>query len=317
MKILIVSGFLGAGKTTFIKKMAEKTSHDLVVMENEYGEIEVDKILLEEDRSLNIWELTEGCICCSMKSDFASSVLTIANTLDPEYLIVEPTGAALLSNVIANLRQIEYERISLLSPVTVVDADGFDRCLAEYSDIFLDQLKAAGTIVISKRSFTSAEEVAPLISRLRSINPFAPVQFEHYSTLDGGWWETLLSTGLNGNHILPPKQSATEMENLGLSGISLPGPNHLIAFLEEMIRGRYGRICRAKGFVEAGGCLLRFDIVGDRYTVTGFSGETLPKSVFIGENLNRNRLRKKLLADFQTDTKSIRINRPYPRFRSR
>ena len=117
MKILVVSGFLGAGKTTFIKEMAQKTKRDFVVMENEYGEVGIDKTILDEEKDINIWELTEGCICCSMKSDFASSILTIANTLDPEYLIVEPTGVGVLSNVIHNIRQIEYERISLLSPL--------------------------------------------------------------------------------------------------------------------------------------------------------------------------------------------------------
>lgn len=116
MKILIVSGFLGAGKTTFIKEMSRKLDRDFVVMENEYGETNMDETFLQDNEKLNIWEMTEGCICCTMKADFASSVLTIANTLDPEYLIVEPTGVGMLSNVIQNIRQIEYERITLASP---------------------------------------------------------------------------------------------------------------------------------------------------------------------------------------------------------
>ena len=96
MRILVVSGFLGAGKTTFIKELARRTREDFSVMENEYGQVGIDGQLLaekempesgEEDAGkLNIWELTEGCICCSMKSDFASSILTIANTIDPEYV---------------------------------------------------------------------------------------------------------------------------------------------------------------------------------------------------------------------------------------
>ena len=124
MRILVVSGFLGAGKTTFIKELARRTREDFSVMENEYGQVGIDGQLLaekempesgEEDAGkLNIWELTEGCICCSMKSDFASSILTIANTIDPEYLIVEPTGVGMLSNVMNNIRLIQYERISLL-----------------------------------------------------------------------------------------------------------------------------------------------------------------------------------------------------------
>src|SRR5699024_8528464 len=158
MKILIISGFLGAGKTTFIKEMSRKIQRDFVVMENEYGETNMDSDFLKRQENLNIWELTEGCICCSTKSDFASSILTIANTLDPEYLIVEPTGVGVLSNVIRNIQQIEYERITLLNPITIVDADCFHRCMNDYPDIYIDQLRSAGTIVISKRSFISREE---------------------------------------------------------------------------------------------------------------------------------------------------------------
>lgn len=154
MRILVVSGFLGAGKTTFIKELAHRTREDFSVMENEYGQVGIDGQLLaekempesgEEDAGkLNIWELTEGCICCSMKSDFASSILTIANTIDPEYLIVEPTGVGMLSNVMSNIRLIQYERISLLSPITILDGNSFDRYCQEFPDIYRDQIASAG-----------------------------------------------------------------------------------------------------------------------------------------------------------------------------
>mgnify|MGYP000178811514 CR=1 FL=1 len=90
MKVLVVSGFLGAGKTTFIKTMAQCSGQDFCILENEYGEVDVDTALLkEETENINVWEMTEGCICCSMKQSFASSLLTISGALDPEYLIVE------------------------------------------------------------------------------------------------------------------------------------------------------------------------------------------------------------------------------------
>ena len=126
MKILVVSGFLGAGKTTFIKELAKRTKKDFAVMENEFGAVGVDADFLEDgfskgDKTLNIWEMTEGCICCSVKTDFATSVLTIANTVDPEYLIVEPTGVGMLSGIIENIRKIQYERIGILKPVTILN----------------------------------------------------------------------------------------------------------------------------------------------------------------------------------------------------
>lgn len=309
MKILIISGFLGAGKTTFIKKMVEVTGRDLVVMENEYGEVGIDGELLSNGEKVNIWELTEGCICCTMKSDFASSILTIANTLDPEYLIVEPTGVGVLSNVIANIRQIEYERISLLSPVTIVDANCFDRLRKEYGDIFEDQLKSAGTIVVSKRSFSSPREEEHLQKEIQSISPDARIRMEHYSKADVSWWESLLKMDLSGKQIPDGNVEEADLETLSLTDIVLPSGNHLVGFLEELIRGAFGRIFRAKGFVDVGECCLRFDVVGNRYTITGFDSTELPRSVFIGKELQKNRLRKRLLRNFRVDVRAMKLKK--------
>ncbi len=91
MKILVVSGFLGAGKTTFIQELVRRTGRDFAIYENEYGQADIDARRLRQDSDLKVWESTENCICCSGKQDFATSVLTISNTIDPEYLIVEPT----------------------------------------------------------------------------------------------------------------------------------------------------------------------------------------------------------------------------------
>ena len=130
MKILIVSGFLGAGKTTFIKRLARNVDQRFAILENEYGAAGIDGARLGQNRQgtqKNVWEMTEQCICCIGKKDFAASVLTIANVVDPEYLIVEPTGVGSLARIIENLRQIEYERIQLLSPVTIVDVYSYRR----------------------------------------------------------------------------------------------------------------------------------------------------------------------------------------------
>ena len=111
---------MGAGKTTFIKALAKHTGKEFAILENEYGAAGIDEDRLR-DRSwqsgtVNIWEMTEGCICCSAKGDFALSVLSIANAVDPEYLVIEPTGVGKLGNVMENLKQIEYDRITHFSP---------------------------------------------------------------------------------------------------------------------------------------------------------------------------------------------------------
>ncbi|NBK96608.1 MAG: GTP-binding protein [Erysipelotrichia bacterium] len=305
MKILVVSGFLGAGKTTFIKELAKQTKKDFVVMENEYGETGIDKEILENEE-INIWELTEGCICCSMKSDFASSILTIANTLDPEYLVVEPTGVGVLSNVINNIKQIEYERITLLKPITIIDYHCFDTYMQKYHDIYIDQLKSAATIVISKGDVLELSDTNKIESELHAMNPDAHIQIEHYSKQDKDWWQSLLLSEQD-KEIKQQETATIEMENMGLENIRFPTPIHLLYFLEELIHGQYGQICRAKGFAEINNEWFRFDVVNDRYSITGFDEKETAKAIFIGNHLQRSALRKRLL-NIQT-TKTV-----YPSF---
>lgn len=299
MRVLIVSGFLGAGKTTFIKEMIRRVPRDFVVMENEYGEVGIDRALLDHQSGIDIWELTEGCVCCTMKSDFASSILTIANTLDPEYLIVEPTGVGSLSNVIRNIQQIAYERISLLSPITILDASCYAPYMRDYREIFEDQLAAAGTIVISKGAFADGRD----LEEIRRLNPNARILTGHYTGMDPEWWTQLLETDLDGNRIPGKTVEETRLESLGLQGVSIAGANHLVDFLERLIRGEFGRICRAKGFVQIPGGWMRFDVVDQRYSICGFGDTEEGKCVFIGDWIDRKKLRRLLLPHSQNKMK--------------
>ena len=113
MKIIIVSGFLGSGKTTFIEKLSKKLD-DVVILENDYAKANVDKDLLK-NTGKEILSLEEGCICCSKQKDFATTVMSIENTINPEYLIIEPTGLGYLSKIIDNISPIEYEKIKILN----------------------------------------------------------------------------------------------------------------------------------------------------------------------------------------------------------
>lgn len=300
MKILIVSGFLGAGKTTFIKALAKRSGRDFVILENEYGQAGVDGALLEApaDGGMNVWELTEGCICCSMKADFAASVLTIANSLDPEYLVVEPTGVGMLSSIIANLQQIEYERIALLRPLTILDGNSYQRYSKEFSALYRDQIEAAGLILFSKMEQADESERESLRDTILALNPKAQIVSAHYSGMGEEWWRGILSTLYDGSSVTPVASGAPQspdLENIGFSAASLLTENHLIVLLEDVVRGEYGDICRAKGFLRAGSSHLRFDVADGRYSITEMEGSEECRVVFIGRDLARQRLRRQLL----------------------
>ena len=303
MKILIVSGFLGAGKTTLIKEIANKTKRDFVVMENEYGDVDIDSNILK-DEGMNIWELTEGCVCCSMKQDFATSILTIANTLDPEYLIVEPTGVAKLGNIIKNIRQIEYERIILLKPITVIDGNVFDSFISSYDNIYIDQLVNASKIIISKTESKDEEENEELIKKIENVlikNNVAVSEIEilkeHYTKKNKEWWENILKSFLDEKYAVKEKkeksEEAEEMpDSISMKGCEIENENQFIILLEDTIRGRFGNIARAKGFIKCGKSYLRFDVAGERYAITGANETDELEIVFIGKNLNRKLLRE-------------------------
>ena len=224
MKILIVSGFLGAGKTTFIKRLARNVDQRFAILENEYGAAGIDGARLGQNRQgtqKNVWEMTEQCICCIGKKDFAASVLTIANVVDPEYLIVEPTGVGSLARIIENLRQIEYERIQLLSPVTIVDVYSYRRYMAEYPELYQDQIRSADTIIVSKTEACQAEEKQRIQEFLQEINPQAKIITDYASTMTREDYQSLLLGGRYEKKV-QDTQSGEKMPETSFSNLMSP-----------------------------------------------------------------------------------------------
>ncbi len=297
MKVLVVSGFLGAGKTTFISEMARRSKRKFVVMENEMGAVGVDGDYLSASlgECVEIYELTQGCICCSMKTDFATSVLTIESALQPEYLLVEPTGVGMLSRIMDNLSKIAYERIELLSPITVLDSLNWRQYAREFPEIFADQLASAGTVVFSKAENLPSEERKELESVVRSHAPGAEIVSQPYGQQNAEWWEKLWLTSLDGSLIKEQASEETgpELDIASLEDLSVSSPGLLVPFLEDVLRGRFGNIVRAKGNVQAGDFMVRFDVAGGQYCLTGSDAEKETcKAVFIGRNLDKRALYK-------------------------
>lgn len=296
MKILIVSGFLGAGKTTFIKALAKHTGREFAILENEYGAEGIDGERLAggiTSGDVNIWEMTEGCICCSAKGDFAASVLTVANAVDPQYLVVEPTGVAMLGQIIENLKQIEYEHISLLSPVTVVDLHSYKRYLQEYNSLYSNQVKEAGTVIVSRTEHALPEEKASIRDELQRLNQNGTIVTDHYSTMKKEEWMRLLETNYDGSRTIETAEEEEELpDSFSLSKVYVQSPEQLICFLEDLIRGKFGNIFRAKGHILAGNQILSFDVADGRYCVSGLDTETDGKVVFIGTDILRQEIRR-------------------------
>ena len=189
-KIDIVSGFLGAGKTTFIQKMLKDVLHKekVVLIENEFGEIGIDGGFLKE-AGVEIREMNSGCICCSLVGDFGTALKEVIATYKPERVLIEPSGVGKLSDVIkavADLNQdAEMADVRLNAAVAVVDVAKCKMYIKNFGEFFINQIENAGTIVLSRTQNVSEEKVQTAVELLRQHNEKATIITTPWDSIDG------------------------------------------------------------------------------------------------------------------------------------
>ncbi len=303
MKILIVSGFLGAGKTTFIKELIKHTGTRPVVLENEYGDNSIDarelKSVKSGEKKLEILEFMEGCVCCTMKDSFINSVLTVFSGLSPEYLIVEPTGVGRLSSIIENLKPILHGNITLLKPVVVLSPNSFPQNMAEFGPLYKDQVANAQTVIFSKCENESPEVLSEVTDAIRELNKEAEIINTHYTNQSDAWWNSVLEIEADEQDVVNDiSGEELVLSQLTLREARISNPGQLVVLLEDCLRGRFGLVARAKGTVllTAVADALRFDLADGLYSITG-SDITVNECVFIGKNLDEEALCRALGTD--------------------
>ena len=176
-KIDVISGFLGAGKTTFIKKLLEEAVADekVVLIENEFGEIGIDGGFLK-DAGIEIREMNSGCICCSLVGDFGKSLVEVISRYQPERVIIEPSGVGKLSDVMKAVRDVSADLDVLLnSSVTVVDVKKCKMYMKNFGEFFNDQIEYAGNIFLSRTDIADREKTEAAVAMIREHNPSASI----------------------------------------------------------------------------------------------------------------------------------------------
>ena len=176
-KIDIISGFLGAGKTTFIKKLLEEaiSGEQVVLIENEFGEIGIDGGFLK-DSGIEIREMNSGCICCSLVGDFGKSLAEVLTKYKPDRVIIEPSGVGKLSDVMKAVRDVAAEiEVTLNSAVTIVDVAKCRMYMKNFGEFFNNQIENAGTVVLSRTDITAMDKVNQAVELIREKNPKAVI----------------------------------------------------------------------------------------------------------------------------------------------
>ena len=185
-KIDIFSGFLGAGKTTLIKKLIAEAydKEKIVLIENEFGEIGVDGDFLAE-AGVKTTEMNSGCICCSLVGDFSRALEKVLEEYAPERILIEPSGVGKLSDVIGAVQSVASDRMVLNSTVAVVDAKKCKMYMKNFGEFFNNQVEHAGCIILSHTAGLSEDKLSACIERLREENPTAAIVTTDWEALTG------------------------------------------------------------------------------------------------------------------------------------
>ena len=329
-KIDIVSGFLGAGKTTLIKKLLAEAyqGEKLVLIENEFGEISVDGGFLK-DAGIEISEMSSGCICCSLVGDFGKALHEVEARFHPDRILIEPSGVGKLSDVVAAVENAAKDdpSLKLNSFVTVADASKVKMYMKNFGEFYNNQVESAGTILLSRTQNMTQEKLEAAVELLRGKNPTAAILTTPWDQLDG---KTILSaiekTSLE-EELLQRIRAEHEAEEVahahhhhdhdhgeecscgchdhdhghhhadevftswGKETVKPFAKEELERILTELDLGECGAILRAKGIVPAGdGAWLHFDYVPEEHEVRTGPADYTGRLCVIGADLKEDKL---------------------------
>ena len=327
-KVDIISGFLGAGKTTFIKKLlAEALSGEKVVLiENEFGEIGIDGGFLK-DSGIEVREMNSGCICCSLVGDFASSLKEILTKYTPDRVIIEPSGVGKLSDVMRAVADVEEELpVAGNSAVTLVDVKKAKLYIKNFGEFFNNQVQYAKTIVLSRTDVADQKKIDEAIQLIREINkdatiittPLADLSgeklleiLEHPIDLKAELFEELAEEHEHhhhhdedghcccGHHHHHGHDADEVFDSVGLENVPAFTEDKLHALLIRLAESEeFGKVVRAKGMVPSadGGAWFHFDLVPGETEIRRGAAEASGKVCVIGSELKEEAITREFKA---------------------
>ena len=315
VKIDIISGFLGAGKTTLIKKLLKDgfQGEQVVLIENEFGEIGIDGGFLKE-AGIQIREMNSGCICCSLVGDFGTSLKEVVTKYDPDRILIEPSGVGKLSDVIKAVQGVQDEvDIKLNSYTTVVDAKKCKMYIKNFGEFFDNQIQYAGAIIMSRTDIASEKKVQESLELLRSLNKDAAIITTPIENLDGKKLVEVMEHPVSLEQEMLEEEHEHHHHHDGECGCGHDHHHHhadevftswgretikkytregLEKILEALSESdKYGIILRAKGMLPAeDGTWIYFDMVPEETEIREGAPEYTGRLCVIGSKLDEHAL---------------------------
>jgi len=291
VKFDIISGFLGAGKTTLIKRILNSLDFNekVVLIENEFGDVSVDREVLEIE-GFEIYDLSNGCVCCKLKGDFIFTLKQIL-TQKVDRIIFEPSGIFIIGEIFDLFKDPQISSACYINSVTtVVDAQNFSNHIQSYSGFFKSQICSASSLIISKTQLLLAEEISQIELELRLFNETAAILSKDWDELSNDDFLGLVDK----KSVLMLSDIALsqshDFESIGLRTSRILKLSQLESILKKCKDGEYGTIIRGKGFIKSENGFLEFQYIDGHYTITESLGVSTGIVSFIGSDLQKEPL---------------------------
>lgn len=315
-KIDVFSGFLGAGKTMLIKKLInEKLSNEnMVIIENEFGEVGIDGSILRKS-NIEVKEINAGCICCTISGDFKKAIKEVIHKYNPVRVIIEPSGVAKLSEVLAVCKDEELkELVSINMTITVIDVLKFDTYIKNFGEFYKNQIVNAKTIVLSRTQKASIEKVSKAVERIQSINSAANIVTTNWDDVSA---QRIIDIAQEDSK-QTFKQDSLEQVNLIKKPLNKAmikkGTNHNVneifqtwgvetpkVISKETLNDilykikndkLYGTVLRAKGIIQSSeSSWIQFDYVPEEMEMRATTPDYTGRLCVIGSGLNKDNLK--------------------------
>lgn len=306
-KIDIFSGFLGSGKTYLMKKLIEEGAYEekIAIIENEFGEVSIDAEILK-GTNIDIKEINSGCICCQVTGDFKDAILEVINKYSPSRIIVEPSGVAKLTDIMKIFNEKEIKsKTEIHNVITVIDPEKYDIYIENFKEFYVDQIKNAKKIVISRTQKLSKSKVLDVKYKLEKLNKKATIIYGDFEKISGDFilnYDENKKIEINETKGIRASFSKKEDSNkkakdifesfaiyptLKLSKEELKSKFDFISKSQS-----YGDIIRAKGIVKLqDGTIGQFDFVKEEFVIRAIGDKGKNVISFIGINLKREELK--------------------------
>ncbi|APC81900.1 GTP-binding protein [Clostridium botulinum] len=295
IKVNLISGFLGAGKTTLIKKVLENVKEEkIVIIENEFGEVAMDGDLIKKE-GFDVFELRSGCICCMMKQDFEDSLQKVIEEYKPDRIIIEPTGISSLSQLLDILEKDNFkDKININRVITVVDSTSYLEEKDAFGEFYMDQVENAEILIVSKTQMVDKSTLKKVKESLRECNKKANIKTLAFEEFNKEYILNFLdedsSRDIKRDSVEVMISTEDGFESLGVKTNKIFEIREINEIVSKLFTGKYGDVIRIKGFLKGEKEIIQINCTKKVHNIETVEDSKEIKICIIGQDLRKKKI---------------------------